>query len=236
MKKSIEYRLAGIIALLAFLTYLPALWNGFVNYDDMDYVTRNLHIRALNMKFFHWAFFGFHAANWHPLTWLSHAVDYAVWGLNPFGHHLTSVILHAINTFLVVVLAARLVEVRKGPADRAEPEAFPQAQTRYVAAAVAGLLFGLHPLHVESVAWISERKDLLCALFFLLSILSYLSYAASALAEPHGSYGTYKTRYRKHYALSFLFFALALMSKPMAVSLPAVLLNTVISGFWENSC
>ena len=204
--KLLKYLVSSLIALATFVLYLPALRNEFINWDDGPYVFANFHIRALDLSFFQWAFFDFYASNWHPLTWISHAVDYAIWGLNSLGHHLTSVILHAINTFLVVLLATRLLEPR---ADGSNGLTGLTKRT-LIAAGVTGLLFGIHPAHVESVAWVSERKDLLCALFFLLSVISYANY---------GFCKTYKT-----YMLTLGFFVLALMSKPMAVTLPLVLL------------
>ncbi len=95
------------------MVYLSSLKNDFVGYDDSTYVVDNPHIRSFDLDFFKWAFFDFYAANWHPLTWISHALDYAVWGLNPLGHHLTNNILHAFNTFLVVLLVVRLLESRQ---------------------------------------------------------------------------------------------------------------------------
>ena len=108
-----KYYLAASIALLTFFVYLPALRNEFVNWDDDIYVYDNPHIRSLDAVFFRWAFLGFHISNWHPLTWMSHAIDYALWGLNPLGHHLTNIILHAINTGLVVVLVLKLLEIAR---------------------------------------------------------------------------------------------------------------------------
>ena len=204
--------MAGMVALATFALYLPALRNRFVNWDDLQYVLENERIRALDPAFFRWAFFGFYLGNWHPLTWISHALDYAAWGLRPMGHHLTSLVLHAGNTFLVAILVAALVEAW---------EAGRGARVRsLVAGGVTGLLFGIHPLHVESVAWVSERKDVLCALFFLGSLLAYVSYARrGGLPAAPGSAlrnGTYLS------ALGL--FALALLAKAMAVTLPAVLL------------
>ena len=199
-----KFYLAALVALATVVVYLNALQNEFVGvWDDNAYIVENISIRSLDPAFFKWAFLDFYASNWHPLTWLSHAVDYAFWGLNPVGHHLTSIILHAINTFLVVLLATRLLEPR---ADGLNGLNGLNKRT-LIAAGVTGLLFGLHPVHVESVAWVSERKDLLCAFFFLLSVISYANYVA----------------YKK-YRLTLGFFVLALMSKPMAVALPLVLL------------
>jgi hypothetical protein len=93
---------AFLVALLTVLVYLPALQNGFVNWDDSKYVYENPYIQHIDFGFFKWTFTSFHASNWHPLTWISLAIDHAVWGLNPMGYHLTSIIFHGLNTFLVV--------------------------------------------------------------------------------------------------------------------------------------
>lgn len=215
--------IAGIVAMMTFLAYMPALLNGFVDWDDRTYVYDNPHIRQLNPAFFKWAFFDFYEANWHPLTWLSHAVDYAIWGLNPFGHHLTSIILHAANAFMVVVLTITFLEIWKGSESKNGPSKFPDKPAISITGGVTGFLFGLHPLHVESVAWIAERKDLLCALFFLLSIMAYMKYAHAVGAET--AQPGARSRFRnRQYLFSLGYFTLALLSKPMAVTLPLVLL------------
>jgi hypothetical protein len=104
----IKYYLATAVSLLTFVVYLASLLNEFVNWDDSQYVYDNPYIRSIDFDFFRWAFLDFYSSNWHPLTWISHALDYAIWGLDPLGHHLTNNILHAVNTFLVVLLAVRL--------------------------------------------------------------------------------------------------------------------------------
>jgi len=211
--------LAAIIAFIALLVYLPALRNGFVSdWDDNAYVLENMHIRSLNLDFFRWAFSDTYAASyWHPLTWISHAVDYAFWGLNPLGHHLTSLLLHALNTGIIVCLVARLLEIVTEKT--AQSRVFMDRQAILIAAGVTGLIFGLHPLKVESVAWIAQRKDLLYSLFYLLSITSYLRYASG----PEG--GDQQPFFRNsRYLATLALFVLALASKPMAVTLPAVLL------------
>src|ERR1700690_400587 len=98
--ENLQYYLATVVALVSLLVYLPSLRNYFVTWDDDAYVFDNPFIRSFNLVFFQMAFLGFFASNWHPLTWISHALDYAIWGLNPLGHHLTSIVLHALNTFL----------------------------------------------------------------------------------------------------------------------------------------
>src|SRR5512135_1394520 len=105
-----SYLGAFVVAVLTFLVYIPTLQNSFVNWDDDLYLYANYHLRSIDKQFFSCAFFDFYASNWHPLTWVSHAIDYALWGLNPFGHHLTSVLIHSANTFLVVLLAIRLLQ------------------------------------------------------------------------------------------------------------------------------
>ena len=215
----IKYTISLSVALATLLVYLPALRNEFVYWDDNLYIFENPHIRALDASFLRWAFLDFHASNWHPLTWISHGVDYALWGLNPLGHHLTSIILHAFNTALVILLALRLLETARERSTQNTAASFLNDRTVLIAAGATGLLFGLHPVHVESVAWVSERKDLLCALFFLLSVLAY------ANAVRRMGHGAERMRLTSGTLLSALcFFILALMSKPMAVSLPVVLL------------
>jgi len=231
-KKSQIYYLAGFVVLLTVVVYGAALRNEFVNWDDGVYVVENRHIRFIDGEFFKWAFFNFYASNWHPLTWISHALDYAIWGLDPLGHHLTNIILHAVNAFLVVVLAMRLLIAFK---ERVAPDgsrSFLNDRAILIAAGTTGLLFGLHPLHVESVAWVAERKDLLCALFFLLSIMTYVRYADDVSDKAHRAehIGSAPCAMRfafctnKHYLIALGFFILALLSKPMAVTLPVVLL------------
>jgi hypothetical protein len=203
------------ISLITILVYLPALQNDFVNWDDDEYVYENPNIQHIGLQSIRWMFTTFHASNWHPLTWLSHAIDYAVWGLNPAGHHLTSIVLHGINTFLVVILIMLLLQLardkyRTGVTIEENKQSF---DTSIIAAAVTGLLFGLHPVHVESVVWVSERKDVLYSFFFLMSVLVYMQYTVSV-----------HTKRTLLYTLCLLFFILSLLSKPMAVTLPAVLI------------
>jgi tetratricopeptide (TPR) repeat protein len=219
----ITYYSAAAISLITFLVYLGSLQNGFVNWDDPAYIYENPHIRSFDPALVRWAFLDFYASNWHPLAWISHAMDVAVWGLNPLGHHLTSNILHAINTFLVVVLATMLVDAGRDTVSGSRLPEPRHDRAVLVTAGVTGLFFGLHPLHVESVAWVSERKDLLCALFFLLSLIAYVKYARDA--DGNALHRKSSSRLlNKHYLLSFGFLCLALLSKPMAVSLPFIAL------------
>ena len=197
--------LAALLLLAATIsTYLPATKHEFINYDDQFYVTSNAQVQGgLTWENIRWAFTHPVVGNWHPLTMLSHMLDCQMFGLKPWGHHLTSVLLHGINTVLVFLLLHRLT----GSMGRS-----------WMVAA----LFGLHPLHVESVAWVAERKDVLSAFFGLLCLLAYAEYARASPRQDQKS----KIEYRASiaYLMALVFFALGLMSKAMLVTVPCVLL------------
>src|ERR1700683_966963 len=143
----------GLLLVIATLAlYNPVTHHPFVNFDDDRYVTDNVHVRAgLHWETVKWAFSSFEEYNWHPLTWLSHALDYQLFGLNPAGHHYTNVLLHAVNAVLLFLVLQRA------------------AGFTWRSLMVAAL-FALHPINVESVAWVSERKNVLSMLFFLLAL------------------------------------------------------------------
>jgi tetratricopeptide (TPR) repeat protein len=190
--------IALLLTLATLLAWLPATKNGFVNYDDDVYVTQNAIVqKGFTLAGIKWAFTTFHASNWHPLTWLSHMADCELFRLNPGGHHLVSILFHAANAVLLFALIWRLTGAL-----------WPGA---FVAA-----LFAWHPLHVESVAWISERKDVLSTFFALLTLLSYARFAKESKVQSPKS--------KVFYTLALLAFALGLMSKPMLVTLPFVML------------
>ena len=218
----IRYIIAISVAVVTFIVYLPSLKNEFV-WDDAQYVYSNSFIRSLDTQLVTSAFVEFHEANWHPLTWLSHAFDYVIWGLNPLGHHLTNNIFHALNTFMVVFLVMRLMEdYNKTAGNNALLRPFLDDRTIRITSAATGLLFGLHPLHVESVAWVAERKDLLCAFFFLLTLMTYSHYVSEINARA--SVNSASRYFNKKYLFTIGLFTLSLLSKPMAVTLPVVLL------------
>ncbi|MGO9119036.1 MAG: tetratricopeptide repeat protein [Desulfomonilaceae bacterium] len=204
------------------MTFLPCVRNDFVNWDDLSFVVRNGHISSLSVKSFLWMLTTFYQGAWHPLTWLSHGLDRALWGLSPSAHHLVNVIIHALNAVLVCVLFTMLQEVGlvksakraldQTPLQTRVPPPEPAPTSVYLGAFAAAFLFAVHPLRVESVAWISERKDVLCTFFFLGSLITYLKYAC---AEDF-----YKKR--RYYLLTLALEFLALLSKPMAVTLPLV--------------
>src|SRR5262249_23105324 len=152
----------------------------------------------------------FHSGNWHPLTWISHMVDVSLFGVKPGPHHLTNAVFHAANTVLLFLLL------------KAMTGAF------WRSAVVAGL-FGLHPLHVESVAWVAERKDVLSAFFFILTLLAYVGYAKRCQIQNENTAPKERSvsgvrKRRAYYALTVICLALGLLSKPMLVTLPFVLL------------
>jgi tetratricopeptide (TPR) repeat protein len=181
-----------LLALATLLAYLPATQDLFINYDDDVYITQNQVVqRGLTWGGVKWAFTTWHASNWHPLTWLSHMADCELFHLNPGGHHLVNVLFHAANATLLFMLLLSLT-------DALWPSAFIAA------------MFAWHPLHVESVAWVSERKDVLSAFFALLALLCYVRFA--------------RENRRGNFWLAVFFFALGLMSKPMLVTLPFVML------------
>ncbi len=201
---------AILLAVGTLAAFAPLGWNDFIALDDGEYIRFNPHvIHGLSLDNTLWAFSTGHAGNWHPLAWLSHQLDVELFGLRPGWHHLTSLLLHVVNTLCLFLLLQRWTGAL------------------WRSFFVAGL-FALHPLHVESVAWASERKDVLCAFFFLLTLGAYTRYAESrgrlAGAGSGPDAGGQRDRGpRFYYLLALAFFALALMSKPMAVTLPLVL-------------
>jgi tetratricopeptide (TPR) repeat protein len=190
--------------------FLPAIQNDFVGYDDPVYVTDNPHVRqGLTLADISWAFAATEAGNWHPLTWLSHQLDVSFFGMKAGGHHFTSILLHALNTALLFAALQRLTGDKW-------------------LSFIGALLFGLHPLRVESVAWVAERKDVLSASFWMLMLWGYARYAQPKVEPWSGrSQGTDRgsePHRRVWYCFTLGFFGLGLMCKPMLVSAPFALL------------
>ncbi len=181
-----------VLVVVTVFSYRGVRSNDFVTFDDTSYVLENRQVQqGVNLQSVAWAFTTYYASNWHPLTWISHMVDWSLYGNNPSGHHITNVCLHAANSILLFLLLLYM--------------------TGYLGrSAMVAFLFALHPAHVESVAWISERKDVLCAFFWLAALLAYAWY----VRRPSW----------KRYIWVVCGFACALMSKPMAVTLPFTLL------------
>jgi tetratricopeptide (TPR) repeat protein len=206
-------RFIALLLLLGTLAvYLPAAHHGFSCYDDGDYVSENPEVKnGLTWAGITWAFTTWHAANWHPLTWISHMADCQIFGLDAGMHHGVNVLFHAANSIILLLLLLRWTNARW-------PSAF------------AAALFAWHPLHVESVAWVSERKDVLSTFFALLTLLAYTKAVAKMSNDecrmesrrPAG-HSSFVIRH-SGYWLALLFFALGLMAKPMLVTLPFVMM------------
>jgi len=195
-----KIRLDVWVCLLIVIATLVAYWqvidHEFV-FDDLVYITENSRVqKGLKTENIAWAFTSTSVANWHPLTWLSHLLDIQFYGMNPGGHHLTNVFFHLLNTVLLFFV-------------------FRQMTGNLWRSGFVAALFALHPLHVESVAWVSERKDVLSTFFWMLTIICYIRYV-----ERPDIY---------RYLLVIFFFILGLLSKPMLVTLPFVLL---LLDFW----
>jgi tetratricopeptide (TPR) repeat protein len=186
------------LALVTAALYWPITRNGFINFDDDEYIVGNRHITSgVTWTNVVWAFKSGEAANWHPLTWMSHMADCDLFQLDPGGHHLTNLLFHVANTLLLFLLMSKMT----GAVWR----------SAFVAA-----FFAWHPLHVESVAWASERKDTLSTFFWLLTLMAYAQFTHLAKEQNQKS--------KVFYLLALVFFACGLMSKPMVVTLPFVLL------------
>lgn len=194
---SYDFVISILLLVLITAVFYQITGHPFINYDDPSYIIENRHVQAgLTWEGVHWAFTTVHVGNWHPLTWISHMLDVELFGLNAERHHLVSLLLHTSNTFLLLLVLSRMTGKR--------------LESAFVAA-----LFALHPLHVESVAWIAERKDLLSTFFWMLTILAYLRYV--------------KKTGVLNYLLVALLFVGGLMAKPMLVTLPFTLM---ILDYW----
>ena len=197
----------GLAALLTFVTFLPTLGNDFVNWDDPFMLTDNPHFRGLGWSQLVFAWTTDWSYHYHPLTWLSYELDYVIWGMNPRGYHLTAVLIHSA-TAAIVVLLARTVLRRAGAREGMSLE---------IGALAAGLAFALHPLRVEVVAWATARRDVLAGLFFALTLLVY---ARAIEALESGD----RRRYWRRLISALVLGVCALLSKTIAMTLPAVLL------------
>jgi tetratricopeptide (TPR) repeat protein len=195
----------GLIALVTFAAFLPTLESQFVNWDDDKNLVDNPHYRGLGWPQLRWMWTTFHIGHYIPLTWMTLGLDYLLWGMQPRGYHLINLVLHAVNAVVFYFVGRRILGL-------ALPGAGHPDHLRLASAAFAALLFALHPLRVESVAWATERRDVLSGLFYLLTLLAYLR---ACQREERG---------RWWYAGCVALFICALLSKSMAVSLPVVLL------------
>jgi len=198
---------AGVVVLTA-LAFLPSLGNGFVNWDDGLNFVENPNYRGLGWPQLRWMFTTFHAGPYQPLSWMTLGADYVLWGMDPRGYHLTSLLFHAATVLAFYFLARRLFCIVAG---QSVGQAAPGL---CVAAGIAALLFGVHPLRVESVVWATERRDVVSGLFFVLTLLTYL--------RAQGAGGDARVR-RRWLIASLVAYAASLLSKGMGITLPLVL-------------
>ncbi|HJQ83641.1 MAG TPA: tetratricopeptide repeat protein [Candidatus Binatia bacterium] len=202
LRRATSATVPALIALATVACFAGALGNGFVTWDDDRNLTENPAYRGLSPAQLRWMFTTFHMGLYQPLAWLTFGLDYTLWGMDPFGYHLTSVLLHGLGAAVFYLVGVRLLR-RAGVGD---------GRGR-LGAAVGALVFALHPLRVESVAWATERRDVLSGLFYLLSVLAYL--------RMHDAGGRARWRW---YGTSVACFLAALLAKPLTMVLPAVLL------------
>jgi tetratricopeptide (TPR) repeat protein len=194
------------IAGITFAAFAPALNNEFLNWDDDKNLLNNDRFRGLGSEQLRWDFTAFFMGHYQPLTWVSYGTDYSIWGIkDPFGYHLTNLLLHALNAVLVYFLAARLLSLVRGLRG-------PPPLAARVVAAVAALLFAVHPLRVESVAWATERRQVLSVCFLLACVLCYIRYA-------QGNQGRWRW-----YAASVALLLVSVLSEAWAMTLPPILL------------
>src|SRR5437667_1698141 len=194
-----------LVVLCTLAAFLPTLQNQFVNWDDDKNFLDNHHYRGLTWQQLSWMWTTFHMGHYIPLTWMTFGLDYLLWGMNPLGYHLTNLLLRSANGVVFFFVVCRILA-------RALPGLSERGHALAVSAGVAALVFAIHPLRVESVAWATERRDVLSGLFYLLTILMYLR------AYEFGARG------RGWYWLAVAVFVCALLSKSMVVNLPVVLL------------
>ena len=202
----------GIIAIATVFAYGDIVNHQFLHWDDMLYIHNNKYIHNLNGANLYWMFTNYDVGNWHPLTWLSLALDFSVWGYNPLAFKLVNLGIHIINSVLVYHLVFTLLQLTQRNYHAQGHTLFSRVsqQELTVASLLVALLFAIHPQHVESVSWIAERKEVLCGLFFLATILAYIQYRV--------------TNNKKWLTTTTILFFCSLMAKPMAVTLPLVLI------------
>src|SRR5215831_11824729 len=197
----------AVLVLVTAVAYLPTLANGFVNFDDIENFLNNRAYRGLGWTQLRWMFTTWNLGGLIPLTWITLGFDYVIWGMDPAGYHLTSLVLHLLGSLVFYFVLLRLFRIALEPGER-------DRTALRLGALVGALLFAVHPLRVESVAWITERRDVLSGLFTFLSVLAYLRAWDARRGERLE---------RRWYLASLAFFACAILSKAMAVTLPLVL-------------
>jgi hypothetical protein len=196
-----------LIIVVVFLVYLPTLNCGFVWDDDMN-ITDNLNFRGLSASHLYWMFTTFHDGNYHALCWMTFGFDFVMWGLNPTGYHLTNLVLHILNTVLFYYLIVMFL--LKAHISSSES----RLSGIHISAFIGALFFSIHPLRVESVAWISTRGDVLCAFFYIMAVIAYLKRAQKEDDDDR----------RKWFVISLAFFILSLLSRAWGITFPVVIL------------
>jgi len=195
------------LALVTLLVFAPAVHHQFLDWDDLENFTSNQSFRGLGRTQLEWMWTTTLLGHWVPLAWMTLGLDYLVWGMNPLGYHLTNVLLHTANAIVFYFVALRLLGAAGAPAGTANRLA------SALGAAFAALVFAVHPLRVESVAWVTERRDVVSGLFYLMAILAYLRDSDVRNGDSR----------RRWYWISLGCFVLALLSKAITVTLPIVL-------------
>jgi tetratricopeptide (TPR) repeat protein len=202
-----RWLLPAVIAAITIAAFLPVLGDGFVDWDDDKNFVNNPHFRGLGAEQLHWMWTTFLMGHYIPLSWMTLGLDHQLWGMNPAGYHLTSLLLHAANAVAVFALLRLLLSLANPETAEGQPASIAMA------AGIGALIFAVHPLRVESVAWVTERRDVLSGLFFFMSIFEYVR---SRVAPPSDE--------RRGYLISLVLFVCALLSKATSMTLPAVLL------------
>lgn len=226
-ERKTEWLVVAFIAVAVFAVFLPALDNGFV-YDDSANLVDNFNFRGLTPSHLRWMFSAFHMGHYQPLAWLTFAVDHWFWGMNPRGYHLANVALHALNAVLVYFLIGALLRRTSGVVRLDQPIGC------RLCCAVGALFFAVHPLRVESVAWVTERRDVLSACFYLATVLTYVGMRESPRRVVRWTL----------YSTCFVFFGLSLLSKAWGITLPVVFFVLDVyplrriewRGGWIRSC
>ena len=204
--KIASYLIPGLVALITFVVFSPALRNGFVNWDDFETIVENQNFRGFTWTHLRWMFTTFHMGHYQPLSWVTFGLDYWLWGMKPFGYHLTNILLHTANAVLFYFLSLRLLEI-------AAP--ISSVVVRNLAAGFSAFVFAVHPLRVESVVWATERRDVLSGFFLLLTVLSYLK-AVSPEVD--------KRSWQRWIAVTVVLYFFSLLSKASGMTLPFILL------------
>src|SRR5215475_960531 len=203
-----DWTVPAIIAVVTCVAFLPVLWNQFVDWDDFDNLVNNPRYRGLGWDQLRWMFTTFHMGPYQPLSWMTYGLDYLIWGIDPTGYHLTNLMLHAANAAFFYLVARRLIAVAFS---------MPNDEVSWhlnVSAAFAALMFGIHPLRVESVAWATERRDVLSGFFLLLTVLSYLKAVGPQMS---------RAGWQRWIIVSVTFYVLSLLAKASGITLPLVL-------------